>query len=193
MDSPGYLSISTWFTPLMVGRKQNWFFSLLFERTRSHVQMFSRCGSAPHEDRNQAQLLIIMQTHVFAHVNTLTAACRKRRLRLWASPRLLNQLYHLHWLLTDFNYDSQELIWLLAVYPFLLPSMKANYAWVAVDEQWTLLMALCFSLCVHITEGYGLWNEITTDYCAISDCAIKHYGPEHSKLCDCGVAGCLLL
>lgn len=117
------------------------------------------------------------------------------RLRVRSSPCLrLDQLYHSrHWLLTDFNYDPQELIWLLAVYPFLPPSVEANYAWVAVDEQWTLLMALGFSLCVHITEGYGLWNEITTDYCAISDCAIKHYGPEHSKLCDCGVAGCLLL
>lgn len=58
------------------------------------------------------------------------------------------------WLLTVFNYDSQELIWLLAVYPPSLPSMQANYAWVAVQERWTLLMALPLPLCSHY---WGIW------------------------------------
>lgn len=58
------------------------------------------------------------------------------------------------WLLTDFNYDSQELIWLLAVYPPSLPPMEANYAWVAMDERWTLLMALLLPLCSHY---WGIW------------------------------------
>lgn len=79
----------------------------------------------------------------------------KRRLRSWtssASPEPPRS--SAHWLLTDFNYDSQELIWSLAVYPPSLPSIEANYACVAMDERWTLLMALPLPLCSHY---WGIW------------------------------------
>lgn len=149
--------------------------------------------------------LIRMRTHVCTRVDTqdkraasVAAGGRNKSeahlvsippLRLRPGPAPSSR----RWLLTDFNYDPQELIWLLAVYPFLLPSTEANYERVVVDERWTPLMAHRFSLCIHITEGYGLWNEITSDYCAVRDCAIKHYGPEHGELCECVQAGCLLL
>lgn len=79
----------------------------------------------------------------------------KRQLRSWTFPASPEPPpSSARWLLTDFNYDSQELIWLLAVYPPLLPSMEANYAWVAMDERWTLLLALPLPLCSHY---WGIW------------------------------------
>lgn len=147
---------------------------------------------------------IRMRTHDFTHVDKQdewaapVAAAGETKVRLisWGILRactLDSAPSSRRWLLTDFNYDPQELIWLLAVYPFLLPSTEANYARVAVDERWTPLMALRFSLCIHITEGYGLWNEITSDYCAVRDCAIKHYGPEQREQCESGPSGRLLV